>query len=144
MESEDEGALVWRWLRQSNCGRATAQTPDTEACEQVVGELPDRESAPELQEVEEDESDQQITLDDHDQQEQQSEHSSDETANQHQENGDSDQEQGPSPLASHNHPQRERRWPRVLIFDALGQPTVREAGMDCIEVNKPAPCFQRL
>ncbi len=108
-----------------------------------MGELLDRESEPEPQDVEDYEPELQIIQDVHDQQEQQSEHSSEKTQK-HQENRDSDQEQGSSPLASHTHPQRERWRPRVLTYDVLGQPTVREASMDCIEVNKPAPCFQRL
>lgn len=30
------------------------------------------------------------------------------------------------------------------LYDALGQPNVRQAGLDSIEVAMPAPCFQKL
>ncbi|XP_056237881.1 uncharacterized protein LOC130172928 [Seriola aureovittata] len=142
VESEEEGELVWRLPQQhNNDGRVTAPTPGVEAWKQQVGELQERGSEPDVEEAE---LELQITQDHHDQQEQHKEHTSDEEEHQHQGNRDSDIEQWSSPLTVHTHPQRERRQPRMLTYDTLGQPTVRQAGMGCIEMGKTAPCFQRL
>lgn len=146
MESEDEGEIVWRFPYQKNHdGNLTAPTLDTEACEQLMGELQARDSEPDLRDAGGmEELELQIAQDHHDQQEQQNEQSSDEEEHHHQGDRDSDTEQGSSPLALNTHPQRERRRPRMLTYDALGEPTVRPAGMDSMEVSISAPCFQRL
>lgn len=128
MESEDEGEFVWRVPYQDNHdGRVNAPNPETEACEARL----DAGGEEELQ--------LQTTQDQHSLHEQTSD------VEQHQQGDrDSDTEQGSSPVARHVHPQRERRRPSMLTYDALGQPTVRQAGMDSIEVDTPTPCFQTL
>lgn len=146
MESEDEGEIVWRFPYQKNHdGNLTAPTPDTEACEQQMGELQARDSEPDLRDAGGmEELELQIAQDHHDQQEQQNEQTSDEEEHHHQGDRDSDTEQGSSPLALNTYPQRDRRRPRMLTYDALGEPTVRPAAMDSMEVSISAPCFQRL
>ena len=53
-------------------------------------------------------------------------------------------EQETLPLAGNIRPQRERQRPKMLTYDSLGQPTIRQAVMDSIEVSKTAPLFQVL
>lgn len=73
------------------------------------------------------------------QQESQDEQISDEQQDE-QGNSDSNSEQGLSPVLKH--PKRERRQPKLLTCDVLGQPTVRQADMDSIKMG--AICTQGL
>ncbi|KAI3354598.1 hypothetical protein L3Q82_019102, partial [Scortum barcoo] len=144
VDSEDEGELVWRFSHQhEHDGSVTTKKPNIEPCEQQVEEPGKRGNQPDLQGVGEERLELQGAQDHLDQQEQQAEYTSDEEK-QRRLSGDSDGEQGSSPQVLNSHPQRERRRPRMLTYDALGQPTVRQVGVDRVEVSEPAPRYQRL
>ena len=146
MDSEDEGELVWRFSHQHNFkGRDYLPTPETETSERQVEAQQASDSEPEIQAVEEEEEPElQTTHDRQDLREQQKEQTADDEEQHQQGDRDSDTDSGSSPLGQHIHPPRERRRPRMLTYDTLGQPTVRQAGMDSIEVGASAPCFQTL
>lgn len=140
-ESDEEGDLVWRLSHQHHrTGTVDAPAIWTEVVERQAAELHWRDNEPALQDgIGEGDGEPQSIQDGHDLQEHHQE--SDEV-----EHGDRDSgsEMNASPQALNVHPQRERHRPRMLTYDALGKPTVREAGMDSIEVGTPETCFQRL
>lgn len=132
---DEEGELVWRLSHHHQwTGDGDAPTRETEISTQQTGKPQLRDSEPDVQGIEgEEDHEPQTTQDHHDIQEQ----------HQHRVR-DSDSEPDASPQALNIRPQREQRRPRMLTYDAMGQPTVREAGMDNIEVGTPAHSFHGL
>ncbi|KAL3966228.1 nuclear receptor co-repressor 2 [Sarotherodon galilaeus] len=140
MESEDEGELVWRFPQQNSTTSIIPPTLESLVGEQQLGEPQTADFNPFLQDHREVHEPEFQTAEQHyNQQESQAEQTSDE---QQDEQGDSDStsEQGLSPVL--RHPKRERRQPKMLTYDILGQPTVRQADMDSVKMG--AICTQRL
>ncbi|KAI3360774.1 hypothetical protein L3Q82_013008 [Scortum barcoo] len=122
LEGKEQGKRK-RNLRQNRKeAQLLQQGTDVDSGDEAGGGAWEKKESAYLQDVGEERLELQRTQDHPNQQEQQAEYTSDEEE-QRRLSGDSDGEQGSSTQVLNSHPQRERRRPRMLTYDALGQPT---------------------